>query len=1217
MISRFFIDRPVFATVLSVVVVLLGGVAFFRLPIAQYPEVVPPTIQVTANYPGANAKTMAETVASPIELEVNGVENMLYMSSRCTNDGKLTLDVTFRIGTDLDMAQVLVQNRVSAAMAKLPEDVKRQGVVTRKRSPSILLCVNLVAAEDPATGLPTYDLLFLSNYATMRIKDQLARIPGVGDVQILGARDFSMRIWLDPDKLASRGLMPPDVIQAIAEQNVQVAAGSLGQPPAPSNLGFTLTINTQGRLASEEEFLRLIVKTDAAGSRVYLADIVRDSFYHVRIDREKLKDFGLSLAGLPAGIQGSGALLPIKGVLDEFLLRTSSRTPWGIRLQSPSGTAAQKATGIALRDIIKSANGITVERLGVELGAQNYNINSYLDGAPSVCMALFQQPGSNAVATAEKIRAKMKELIADFPPGVQQEIVYDTTVFIKESIEVVYHTLFEAIILVLIVVLLFLQDWKITVLPMIEVPVALIGTFGIMALLGFSLNNLSLFGLVLAIGIVVDDAIVVIENVERWIAKGYAPREAAGLAMDETTGAVLAIAIVLASVFVPTAMLTGISGQFFRQFALTIAASTLISAMNALTMTPARCALVMKPHGHDKGPPIPVRMQMVVFACIGYLQAGRIESWFPGDWSFWIAHAIGVVAGAIVGLCLAPIINRIIAVIYKIFEKVIGATTSFYGGMTRMLVRRVAIMVVLYVGMIGFTGYAFLQTPTGFIPDQDKGYLVVALQLPDGASLGRTDEVMSRLEKQIRNDPAVEHTITLPGYSILTSSNINEAAGSFVILKSFEHRRDHPELAIQPTLGRISAILGSELDAIGMAFGAPPVDGLGNAGGFKIQLQDRTAQGLQSLAETLQNMQVAGIQNKTLGPMFSTFSNRQPQIQLDIDRIKAKTLHIGLQNIFSTLQAYLGGAYVNDITLDNRNWQVNVQADARFRLTPENLSSLYVRTAEGKMVPLGTLITIREDSGPAIVNRYNLFPSAEMMGSAAPGHSSGEAMTAVDQLAKNTLFNGFGYEWTELSLLEREAAADPLNMIIFPLGVLFVFLALAAQYESWTLPTAILMIIPMCLLSAWIGMALAGLDNNLFVQIGLVVLVGLAAKNAILIVEFASQREEEGLTIQDAVVDAARSRFRPILMTSFAFILGVLPLVFSAGAGAEMRKTIGVTVFSGMIGVTVFGLIFTPVFYVLIRWLEGGTPRAKKEGKENTPAKEAKNAEPATPAPNH
>ena len=1186
MISRFFIDRPIFATVLSFIVVILGGVAFFRLPVAQYPEVVPPTIQVSATYPGANAKTVAETVAAPIEQEINGVENLLYIGSKSTNDGRLSIDVTFRIGTDLDMAQVLVQNRVAAAMAKLPEPVKRQGVITRKRSPSILLCVNLVSDPEVESQKPVYDLLFMSNYATTRIKDQLARIPGVGDVQLLGARDFSMRVWLDPDKMASRGLMAPDVLSAINEQNIQVAAGSLGQPPAPTNQGFALTINTLGRLTSEEEFQKLVIKTDAQGRKVFLADVVRDSIYGVRLDPEKLKALELNEKLVREGLSAEGELAPSTTEPGLFTLRTSGNTPWGIRIQRPAGT---NQSPLALRDIVKVANGITLLQAGVELGAQNYNINSYLDGVPSVSMALFQQPGSNAVATAHQIRKTMAGLKENFPPGMRFEIVYDTTVFIEQSIEVVYHTLFEAIVLVLIVVLLFLQDWKITVLPMIEVPVSLIGTFGVMSLLGFSLNNLSLFGLVLAIGIVVDDAIVVIENVERWIAKGYEPKEAARRAMDETTGAVLAIAVVLSAVFIPTAMLSGISGQFFRQFALTIAASTMISALNALSMTPARCALVMKPHGHAaQSDPLPKWVIMLIFGWVGHRFLGPILSnHLPGGIPPAIKDYFGVLPGLVLGFIVSVPFNKLVRKIYKAFDGLIGASTNFYTGITRVLVRRALIMVVLYVGLIGFTGYAFTHTPTGFIPAQDKGYLVVAAQLPEGAALGRTDEVMRRLDDKIRKDRAVSHTLLLPGYSILTSSNINESGGVFVILKSFEERKLDPELGQDATLERLSKIIDEELDAVGMAFGAPAVDGLGSAGGFKIQVQDRTAQGLGTLADSLQALQANAMKNRAVGPLFSTFSNRQPQIYLDIDRVKAKTQHVSLNSIFDTLQAYLGGAYVNDITLDNRNWQVNVQADARFRLKPDNLRTLFVRNSNGKMVPLGTLITIREDSGPAIVNRYMLFPSAEMIGGPGQGFSSGQAMVAVDSLARESLPNGMGFEWTELSLLEREAAEDPLNMAIFPLGVLFVFLALAAQYESWSMPAAILLIIPMCLLSAWVGMVIGGLENNLFVQIGLVVLVGLAAKNAILIVEFAKQREDEGLNKVEAVIDAAKSRFRPILMTSFAFILGVLPLVFSSGAGAEMRKTIGITVFSGMIGVTVFGLLFTPVFYVVIRWIAG------------------------------
>lgn len=1190
MISRFFIDRPIFATVLSFVVVILGGVAFFRLPVAQYPEVVPPTIQVSATYPGANAKTISETVAAPIEQEINGVENLLYIGSRSTNDGRLSIDVTFKIGTDLDMAQVLVQNRVAAAMAKLPEPVKRQGVITRKRSPSILLCVNLVSDMEGESKKPVYDLLFMSNYATTRIKDQLARIPGVGDVQLLGARDFSMRIWLDPDKMASRGLMAPDVLSAINEQNIQVAAGSLGQPPAPANQGFALTINTLGRLSSEDEFQKLVIKTDSLGRKVYLADVVRDSIYEVRLDAEKLKAEGLNEQSVREGLKGAGELGPMGSEPGLFTLRTSGSTPWGIRIQ-PGATENRR--NLALRDIIRSANGISLVQGGIELGAQNYNINSYLDGSPSVSMALFQQPGSNAVSTAHQIRNTMLKLKDQFPPGMRFEIVYDTTVFIEQSVDVVYHTLFEAVILVLIVVLLFLQDWKITILPMIEVPVSLIGTFGIMSLLGFSLNNLSLFGLVLAIGIVVDDAIVVIENVERWIAKGYEPKEAARRAMDETTGAVLAIAVVLSAVFIPTAMLTGISGQFFRQFALTIAASTIISALNALSMTPARCALVMKPHGQaNQSEPLPKWVVMILFGWLVYRILGPfLDPLFPDAVSGNLRTIGLALPGVLLGFVCAVPFNKMVRLIYKAFDNLIGASTNFYTALTRQLVRRALIMVVLYVGLIGFTGYAFTHTPTGFIPEQDKGYLVVAAQLPEGAALGRTDEVMRRLDMQIRKDPAVSHTLLLPGYSILTSSNINEAGGAFVILKPFEERINDPELGQEATLNRLAKIMDAELDAVGMAFGAPAVDGLGSAGGFKIQIQDRTAQGLSMLADSLQAMQSGGMKKNEFGSLFSTFSNRQPQIYLDIDRVKAKTQHVTLNSVFDTLQTYLGGAYVNDITLDNRNWQVNVQADARFRLKPDNLRSLFVRNTNGKMVPLGTLISIREDSGPAIVNRFMLFPAAEMIGSPREGFSSGQAMAAVEALAKDSLPNGMGYEWTELSLLERQAGEDPLNMAIFPLGVLFVFLALAAQYESWSMPAAILLIIPMCLLSAWVGMAIGGLDNNLFVQIGLVVLVGLAAKNAILIVEFAKQREDEGLDKVEAVIDAAKSRFRPILMTSFAFILGVLPLVFSSGAGAEMRKTIGITVFSGMIGVTIFGLLFTPVFYVVIRWLAGDRPK--------------------------
>ena len=1173
MISRYFIDRPVFGTVISVVVVLLGLVSYSRLPLAQYPEVAPTVVQVTATMPGASAKTVAETIAAPIEQEINGVENMLYMSSRSTNDGRMMLDVTFNTGTNLDMAQVLVQNRVASALSRLPEEARRQGVNTRKKSPSILLCVNLVSDTDPSTQEPLYDMLFLGNYATTRLNDMLARLPGVGSVEPLGSRDFSMRVWLDPDKMASRSLAVEDVLTAIREQNIQVAAGVLGQPPAPKSVAFELTINAQGRLKTEDEFEKIIVKTGTRGQNVYLADVVRDQEYRVRLDPERVKAAGTSAAHVRKALMDAGHFAP-KGDSAEFNLKSARRSPWAIQI----GLGGKE---IPLRDLIQRSGGISTVSQGVELGAKSYSVNSYLDGAESVCLAVYQQPGSNAVATARGIRELMKEQAVFFPPGMRVDIVYDTTVFIEESIEVVYHTLLEAVVLVLIVVLLFLKDWRITILPMIEVPVSLIGTFGVMALLGFSLNNLSLFGLVLAIGIVVDDAIVVIENVERWIAKGYDPKEAARRAMDETAGAVVAIAIVLAAVFIPTAFLTGISGQFFRQFALTIAGSTLISAMNALTMTPSRCASIMQPHGQSHAvDPLPRWALPLIGVVLGWFQISAIVPQFVSPWVTKIACALllGLVGRALVGPC-----NNLMKMVFAGFEELLGLATTGYGSIARGVVRRAGIFLVVYVVLLGITGYGFANVPVGFVPDQDKGYLIVAADLPQGASLGRTDAVVRKLDKLIRQDDAVSHVLALPGFSVLSNTNVSQGGALFVVLKPFEERQRHQHLSALVTRDRLKLLLAGELDAATYVFNAPPVDGVGSTGGLKFLVQDRSGAGLEKLEVAANTLQVEAASDSRLAAVFSTFSTGQPQVFLDIDRVKAKTAGVSLSQIFSALSTYLGGVYVNDISLYGRNWQVNVQGDSRFRLTPADIRLLQVRGISGAMVPLGTLVSIVEESGPAIVTRFNLYPSAEVNAIVAPGVSSGEGMAAVDALAKRALPNGFGHEWTEMALQQRLAASDPINVFIFPLGVVFVFLALAAQYESWSLPAAILLIVPMCLLSALAGVLIWGLDNNLFVQIGLVVLVGLAAKNAILIVEFAKQQEDEGKSAAEAVIEAARMRLRPILMTSAAFILGVLPLVLSVGAGAEMRRAIGVTVFCGMLGVTVFGLLFTPVFYVLIR----------------------------------
>jgi multidrug efflux pump len=1134
MISHFFIDRPIFATVLSIVILIVGAVAALKLPIAQYPEVTPPTVQVTATYPGANAKTTADTVAFPIEQEVNGVERMLYMSSKCTNDGQMNLDVTFELGTNLDTAQVLVQNRVAVAEAKLPEEVKRIGVTTKKKSPSILLAVNLISLKKP-DGSYFYDQVYLSNFATLNVKDDLARIKGVGDVSFLGPRDYSMRVWLDPQKLAAKKLTASDVINAVREQNRQVAAGRLGQPPVPSKspIQFQLPLNTRGRLVSEEQFGDIVIKTSKTGAMVQLKDVVRDDQY-------------------------------------------------------------DKA-------------GKLVEK-GVQLGAKNYDVNSYLDGEPSVTLAVFQLPGSNALDTAKAIQAKMEELKARFPEGVEYAIHYDTTVFIEESIKSVVHTLIEAFILVFVVVLIFLQNWRATIVPMVAVPVSLIGTFAVMALLGFSLNNLSLFGLVLAIGIVVDDAIVVVENVETWLARGLSPREASRKAMDEVTGPVIAIALVLCSVFVPTAFMAGISGQFFKQFALTIAASTVISCFNSLTLSPALCALLLKPHAHgEHGHVQHEALPRLGIAVIGGLLAyfflldpvagllhvnvgghghGGHEATAPSSTAaVWGLRAGVFVVGVVVGWLCGTVVNWVLGGFFRGFNKAFDVTITGYGKAVGLLLRLSVIALVVYGGLMGLTFLGFKAVPVGFIPEQDKGYLVLNAQLPDGASLERTDRIVRELSKLAREDEGVAHTIDLPGYSVVLSTNISNVGGMFVILKPFEERAGKPGMSAPEVIGRLRAKFASLRDAKVALFGAPPVDGLGSTGGFKLQVQDRRGAGLRALQGGVQALAEEGNQDKRLVGLFSSFSVTQPQLFLDIDEEKAKAQKINLKEIDDTLQAYLGTFYVNDFFFQNRNWQVNLQAAPSYRMEPQDIGNLEVRNGNGDRVPLSTLVKVRNESGPAIVNHYNLYPSAEITGNTAPGVSSGQAIAIMDKLGDTALPATMGYEWTELTYQQILASKDIFTKLAFPLAVVFVVLVLAAQYESWSLPIAIVLIVPMCLFAAIAGIWLARMDNNIFTQIGLVVLIGLAAKNAILIVEFAKQLQDTGQNRFDATVQASKMRLRPILMTSFAFILGVVPLVLAKGAGAEMRVALGVAVFSGMLGVTIFGIFFTPVFYVVVRWL--------------------------------
>jgi multidrug efflux pump len=1243
MISHFFIDRPIFAAVLSIVIVLVGGVAAVELPIAQYPEVAPPTVNVTATYPGANAKTVAETVATPIEVQVNGVERMLYMSSRCTNDGQMTMDVTFELGTNLDQAQVFVQNRVAIAEASLPDEVKRQGVTTKKKSPSILLCVNLISPGG------RYDQLYLSNFATINIKDELARIKGVGDVTFLGPRDYSMRVWLDPNKLAARELTASDVIKAIKEQNVQVAAGRLGQPPLPGKVPFQLVINTQGRLESEEKFGKILVKTGSQGQPVYLRDLVRDTIVGLNLDSAKLAARKITPEEIASALKGACRRV-------EFKPFDASPRPANKKLQlqltqpppQNIGDFAIKVDAgkqkIALKDLVRDDDGIVEKQAGfgkgVELGAKAYDVNSYLDGEPAVTMAVFQLPGSNALETAKAIKEKMDELKTKFPKGVEYQIYYDTTVFINESIHEVYKTLIEAIILVFVVVLVFLQNWRATIIPMIAVPVSLVGTLAVMAMLGFSLNNLSLFGLVLAIGIVVDDAIVVVENVERWMAMGLGPREASRKAMEEVTGPVVGIALVLCAVFVPTAFMAGISGQFFRQFGLTIAASTVISCFNSLTLSPALCALLLKPHGHgEHGPEHREALPRLGIALIGGLVAFFLLTPYAADIlgihlpasghgapaehetapssSAAIAglRAAVFLAGFVIGWLLAGIVNRFLGAFFQGFNWVFDRTINGYGFIVGMFLRLSVIMLVIYGGLIGLTVLGFKTVAVGFIPEQDKGYLVVNAQLPEGASLDRSDTLIAEMTKIARgdkNDPerypgidGVDHVISVPGYSILLSTNISNVGGMFVILKPFEERKGKAGLSGPEIAAELRKKYSELQQARITVFSAPAIDGLGTAGGFKLQVQDRRGAGLRALEGAVQEVAGEGNQDKRLVGLFSSFSTNQPQIYVDIDREKAKRMHVSLDDINQTLQAYLGSAYVNDITLFNRNWQVYVQADARNRLRVEDIGKLETRNAEGARVPLRTLITVNDTSGPAIVNHYNLFPSAEINGNTAPGVSSGQAITIMDKLCADYLPQTMGKEWTELTYQQLLAAKDLLTKLVFPLAVVFVFLTLSAMYESWSLPLAIILIVPMCLLAAITGVLLSRLDNNIFTQIGLVVLVGLAAKNAILIVEFAKQLQDQGKSAYDATVEACRLRLRPILMTSFAFILGVVPLVLAKGAGAEMRVALGIAVFSGMLGVTIFGIFFTPVFYVVIRWFSGQGKAAEGPGAGKAAAADA------------
>jgi hydrophobe/amphiphile efflux-1 (HAE1) family protein len=1039
-IAHFFIDRPIFAAVVSIFIVLLGGIAYFALPAAQYPDVVPPTIVVRAVYPGASPEVIAETVATPIEQEVNGVENMLYMSSQTTTDGQMTLTITFKLGTNLDTAQVLVQNRVAIAVPRLPEDVRQQGITTLKSSPDILMVIHIVSPEK------RYDQLYIGNYALIQVRDAIARVDGVGDVTPFGLREYSMRVWLDPEKLSHLSLTPGDVVRSLREQNLQVASGVIGQPPIPRGAEYQLSINTLGRLLTPEQFGDIILKTGEAG-RV-----------------TKVKDIGQ-----------------------------------------------------------------------IELGARDYAVNSYLNNEPAVALVIAQRPGSNALATADAVERTIAGLSKDFPEGLEYRIVYNPTIFVRESINSVFHTLFEAVILVVIVVLVFLQSWRATLIPLVAIPVSLIGTFAAMAVFGFSLNMLSLFGLVLAIGIVVDDAIVVVENVERHIAAGQKPREATHKAMDEVTGAVIAIAAGLSAVFVPTAFISGISGQFYRQFALTIAVATLISAFNSLTLSPALCAILLQPHGARK-------------------------DWFGRAW------------------------DLVLGWFFRIFNRSFEVTSTIYSRTVGWLLRRVALSAVVYLLLIGITWYEFRTVPTGFIPAQDRRYLITVVQLPDGASLERTDEVVRRATKILLDTPGVNFSVSFVGFSGATRANSANAGAIFVGPKPYVEGVDDGWNAsqLQPTLqAKLSAIVDADIFVIP----PPPVQGIGTAGGIKFIVQDRAGHGARALQEATDDLVAAARSDPALTGVFTTYRASTPQLYADIDREKAKMLNVPLANIFEALQVNLGSVYVNDFNLFGRTFQVRAQAGGEFRAKPEDIARLKTRNTTGQMVPLGSVVNVDWRSGPDRVVRYNMFPGAEVQANSAPGHSSGDAIAAIERLAREKLPSGMAIEWTELAYQEQLAGNTALY--IFPLCVLFVFLVHSAEYESWSLPMAIILIAPVCLPFALLGIWSRGIDNNLITQIGFVVLIGLAAKNAVLIVEFAKQLEEAGRTSIDAAVEACHLRLRPILMTSFAFILGVVPLAIAHGPGAELRRVLGTAVFAGMLGVTIFGLFLTPSFYVILRWISG------------------------------
>ncbi len=1029
--SFFFIDRPRFATVISLLIIIIGSLAYFTLPIAQFPEVAPPTVVVTTAYPGATPDTIAKTLAAPIEQEVNGVEDMLYMNSQSTADGAYSLTVTFKLGTDLDKAQVLVQNRVALAEPRLPEAVRRIGVTVQKASPDLLLVVQMFSKDG------TFDLGYVSNYALLQVRERLRRIDGIGEVRLFGGREYSMRVWMNPERMEFYKLSAGEVIAALRSQNVQIAAGTIGQQPLDTSVPFQINVTAQGRLTEKSEFEKVVVKTGDDGRIVRLKDVAR-----------------------------------------------------------------------------------------VELGALDYNVNAYLGETKTLAMPVFQRPGSNALQTSADIRAAMEEMKADFPKGLDYAIVYDPTQFIDKSVEAVLHTLLEAVLLVVLVMIIFLQSWRAALIPVLAIPVSLIGTFAVMQGFGFSINNLTLFGLVLAIGIVVDDAIVVVENIERNLEDGHPPREAARRSMAEVSGAIFATSLVLLAVFVPTAFLSGISGQFYKQFALTIAASTMISALVSLTLSPALGVLLLRPK-HGK--------QDLVSRGLEFL-----FGWF-----------------------------------FKLFNRGFDRTNRLYTAFIKRSLRLGFVMILLYLALLSIAGFGFKSVPGGFIPPQDQGYAIVAAQLPTGTSLDKTDEVLQQLIKLVSEVDGVENTVAFAGFSGATFSNATNAIVIFPVFKDFGDRPSGTEMYAKLT----EAV--RKVDAFGIVIPPPTVRGLGNGGGFKMEVQDRAGLGYAALEQATWGLAFAAGAEKEVGQAFTPFTSSGPQYYADINREKALMLGVPLENLFQTLEIYLGSSFVNELNLYGRTYRVTAQADSPFRDNVEDIAKLKTRNSAGEMVPLGSVMEIKQSTGPDRVVRHNLYPSAELIGAAAPGVSTGQSIAKMEELAGKVLPPGISFEWIDLAY--QEANTPSSAVAIFLIAILFVFLLLAAQYESWGLPLAVVLTVPLCLAGAIWGIFLRGMDNNILTQIGLVVLVALASKNAILIVEFARQLEEDGMDRFEAAAEAARLRLRPIVMTSLAFILGVIPLVIASGPGAEMRQALGTVVFFGMIAVTLFGILFAPFFYVLVR----------------------------------